>query len=48
VVHGRVRADRISFFVGASQFTGRVAGNVIEGTITSTEGVAPWKATRIR
>jgi hypothetical protein len=48
VVNGRVRADRISFLVGASLFTGRVAGDVIEGTIAGTEGVTPWKATRIR
>jgi SAM-dependent methyltransferase len=48
VVNGRVRADRISFLIGTSLFTGRIAGNAIEGTITGTEGVTPWKATRIR
>jgi hypothetical protein len=48
VVNGRVNADRITFLVGASLFSGRVAGNVIEGTITSNAGATPWKATRIR
>ena len=48
VVNGRVRADRISFLVGARLFSGRVSGNTIEGTITGTEGVTPWNAARIR
>ena len=48
VVNGRVQADRISFLVGGNLFSGRVLGNAIEGTITTSGGATPWKATRIR
>jgi SAM-dependent methyltransferase len=48
VVNGRVNADRISFLVGASLFSGRIAGSAIEGTITGAAGATLWKATRIR
>jgi SAM-dependent methyltransferase len=46
VVNGRVRGDQISFLVGASQFAGKVAGNVIEGTIATNGKTSRWKATR--
>src|SRR5262245_24932782 len=47
VVNGRVRGDEVSFLVGASQFAGRITGNVIEGTIAANGKTNPWKATRI-
>ena len=47
VVNGRMRGDQISFLVGASQFAGRVSGDVIEGTITKDGKATRWKATRM-
>jgi hypothetical protein len=42
---GKLRGDEITFRAGAVQYTGRVKGNVIEGT---TSGGTPtnWRATR--
>ena len=47
VVNGRVRGDQISFLVGASQFSGRVTGDVMEGTIAADGKTTRWRATRI-
>ena len=40
---GRVRGDHIEFTAGESQYSGRVKGNVMEGTMKSGER---WSATR--
>jgi len=47
VVNGRMRGDQISFLVGASQFAGRVTGNVMEGTIAANGKTTKWRATRL-
>jgi precorrin-6B methylase 2 len=41
---GKLAGDQITFTAGGTQYTGRVDGNVIEGT--SGEGKTPWRATR--
>ncbi len=42
---GRLRGDELTFKVGAAQYTGRVNGTVIRGTIAGGRGGA-WTATR--
>jgi hypothetical protein len=45
IADGRLRGDQFSFTAGGAQYTGRVIGNTIEGTITgATNG--RWSATR--
>lgn len=45
ITNGRLRGDQISFTAGNAEYTGRVAGNTIEGTVKgSTSG--SWSATR--
>ena len=43
---GRLRGDQIRFSIDDVQFEGRVAGDVIEGTATSSGSKTSWKATR--
>jgi precorrin-6B methylase 2 len=45
VTNGKMRGDQISFSVGAAQYTGRVNGNTMEGTIKGGSG-GNWTATR--
>ena len=40
---GKLNGDQISFTAGANQYTGRVNGNAIEGTVSSG---GSWKASR--
>jgi SAM-dependent methyltransferase len=42
-IEGKLEGDRVSFSAGGVTYTGRVNGNVMEGTI----GSASWRATRI-
>ena len=44
VSNGRLRGDQISFSAGLSEFTGRVSGNRIEGTVKGAASGA-WSAT---
>ncbi len=46
VTEGRLRGDQITFKAGAAQFSGRVSGNVIEGSSKSGENESAWRATR--
>ncbi len=46
LANGKLSADQISFSANGTQYTGRVAGNSIEGTFKSSTGSGPWKATR--
>ena len=46
ITNGKLRGDEISFTAGASQYTGRVKGNRIEGTVKSADRTANWLATR--
>lgn len=47
-VKGRLNGDQISFSAGGAQYTGRVAGNTIEGTVKSGGSSAKWSANRLR
>jgi SAM-dependent methyltransferase len=44
MVDGRLNGDQISFKVGKTDYTGRVNGNIMEGT---TKDGAKWTATRV-
>lgn len=46
-VEGRLRGDSISFTAGGAEYTGRVNGNTIEGTVKSAGNTAGWTATRV-
>ena len=46
IVNGRLRGDRITFSVGTAEYTGRVNGNAIEGTVSTGGAVSRWKASR--
>lgn len=48
LTEGKVAADRISFAVGGATYTGRVAGDRIDGTMTSGTSTSAWSATRAR
>jgi SAM-dependent methyltransferase len=48
ITNGRLRGDEISFSAGAAQYTGRVSGNAIEGTLKSRGRNSKWSATRAR
>ena len=47
ITNGRLRGDQISFSAGGRQYTGRVSGNAIEGTIKSGGSDSKWSATRV-
>ncbi len=44
---GRLNGDEIRFTVGGAQYTGRVSGDSMQGTLKSGEKSAEWKATRV-
>jgi hypothetical protein len=46
ITNGKLRGDQISFTAGGSQYTGRVNGNRITGTVASAGRSANWQATR--
>jgi len=46
LTNGRLRADLISFTAGAAEYSGRVAGNRIEGTVKTAGGTTKWSAAR--
>lgn len=48
IVNGKLRGDYISFVAGGMEYTGRIAGDTIEGTATAGGKNAAWKATRVR
>jgi len=45
VTNGKMHGDQISFSAGAAQYTGRVNGNTMEGTVKGGSG-GNWTATR--
>jgi hypothetical protein len=45
-LNGRLSGDRITFTAGGTEFSGRVSGNTIEGTVKTGGKTAEWKATR--
>ena len=46
VTSGRLRGDQISFTAAGAQYTGRVSGGTIEGTVRSGSNSGKWVATR--
>ena len=46
ITNGRLRGDQISFSAGGAQYTGRVNGDAIEGTVKSGGSNGKWNATR--
>jgi precorrin-6B methylase 2 len=46
ITNGRLRGDQISFSAGGAQYTGRLSGNAIEGTVKSGGSNSKWNATR--
>lgn len=47
IANGKLRGEEITFTVGGAQYTGRVAGNIIEGTSTGGS-TRNWRATKAR
>jgi hypothetical protein len=46
IADGRMRGDQIRFTVGGAEYTGRVSGDRIEGTLRGTGPQTTWTATR--
>lgn len=47
VENGRLRGDLISFTAGGAQYSGRVSGDAMTGTVKSGDAVDDWNAARI-
>ncbi|MCC6531806.1 MAG: class I SAM-dependent methyltransferase [Burkholderiales bacterium] len=45
-LNGKLKGDQISFTAGGAEYSGRVNGNTIEGTLKASGRTSPWKATR--
>jgi hypothetical protein len=46
ITNGKLNGDQISFTAGGAQYTGRVSGNTIEGTVKAGGADSNWNATR--
>ena len=46
VANGKLHGDQINFSAGSAQYSGRVSGNAINGTVTSNGSNTSWRATR--
>jgi hypothetical protein len=46
IANGKMKGDQISFTAAGSEYTGRVTGERIEGTVTSGGKVTAWTTTR--
>jgi hypothetical protein len=46
ITDGRLRGAQLSMTVDGAQYTGRVEGNTIEGTVTTSGKTLHWRATR--
>src|SRR6266478_3772024 len=46
IADGKVHGDEISFTAGTAQYSGRIAGNTINGTVKSGGSTSNWRATR--
>ncbi|MEO7728060.1 MAG: class I SAM-dependent methyltransferase [Burkholderiales bacterium] len=46
VTNGKMRADQISFTAGGADYSGRVNGNAIDGTVVAGGKTTKWSATR--
>jgi SAM-dependent methyltransferase len=47
IAGGRLRGDQISFTVAGAEYSGRVNGDTIEGTVKSGSRSDTWRATRV-
>ncbi|MCC6472516.1 MAG: class I SAM-dependent methyltransferase [Burkholderiales bacterium] len=45
-VAGKLAGEEIRFSAGSAQYRGRVSGDTIEGTVTTSGSIRPWRATR--
>lgn len=45
-IAGKLRGDQVTFTAGAAEYTGRVNGNSIEGTVKNGSTSGAWRATR--
>lgn len=46
IMNGKLRGDQIEFTAGGAQYSGRVNGNAIDGTIKANGKTSEWRATR--
>ena len=46
ITNGRLLGDQITFSAGSAEYTGRVSGNAMEGSVKSGASSGKWKATR--
>ena len=46
ITQAKLHGDEISFIAGGLAYTGKVKGNVMEGTATTPAGTTVWRATR--
>jgi SAM-dependent methyltransferase len=46
IANGRLRGDQITFTAGGAQYTGRVSGNGMQGSVQSGGSNSQWSATR--
>ena len=46
ISNGKMTGDQITFTAGNSQYTGRVTGNTIEGTVRTGGSSSNWRATK--
>ncbi len=48
VSEGRLAGDQIAFSAGSARYAGRVTGNAMEGSVSSGNGGASWKAVKVK
>jgi len=46
LAQGKIHGDGISFIAGGMTYSGKISGDVIEGTVTTPSGSRPWRAVR--
>jgi SAM-dependent methyltransferase len=47
VAEGRLRGEEIRFTAGGAEYSGRVTGNSMQGTVHAAGKTSPWTATRV-
>jgi SAM-dependent methyltransferase len=48
LTNGRLVGEQITFRAGGAEYSGRVAGDVMEGSVKGADGNKTWRATRVR
>jgi SAM-dependent methyltransferase len=48
ISNAKMTGDQIAFSIGDTSYTGKVAGNVMEGASKSASGESKWRATRVK